>query len=216
MRTITVKGIGSMTVPPDTVTVIIYLSCLDKVCETASQVTADKTDEIRRICRKFDFPESALTTTDYTVKTEYEYDTPSGERVFVGFECRHTMYLEIPADIPVLTSLLSELSESTAQPEVSLSFSVENEEELKKKCLEAAAADARERAEILSKASGVILGDLQTIRCTWESLHNTALTDFRMDLAPVGPGNARLCKAPAITPGNIDVVENAEFVWEIK
>ena len=75
----------------------------------------------------------------------------------------------------------------------------------------ASAKDAREKADILCNAMGVKLGNLLTINYNWEevSIYSPTRLSQHHELC--------CCEAAPIdfTPDDIDVTDDASFVWEI-
>lgn len=81
--------------------------------------------------------------------------------------------------------------------------------------LQSACANAKAKAEILTKASGVTLGELVSIDYNWGELHLYSPTRYEMDEACM----MRASAAPTamdIEPDDIDVSDSVTFVWEIK
>ena len=81
--------------------------------------------------------------------------------------------------------------------------------------LESACVNAKQKAEILTRAAGVTLGTLLSIDYNWGELHLYSPTS-----CSVGSDDLLMtCSAPAdmaIEPDDIDVSDSAVFVWEIR
>lgn len=76
-------------------------------------------------------------------------------------------------------------------------------------------ANAKAKAEILTKASGVTLGELVSIDYNWGELHLYSPTRYEID----PPCMARASATPTamdIEPDDIDVTDSVTFVWEIR
>ena len=81
--------------------------------------------------------------------------------------------------------------------------------------LESACVNAKQKAEILTRAAGVTLGTLLSIDYNWGELHLYSPTSCSVGSADL----AETCGAPAamaIEPDDIDVSDSAVFVWEIR
>ena len=71
------------------------------------------------------------------------------------------------------------------------------------------------KTEILTKASGVTLGELVSIDYNWSELHLFSQTQYDMEDACMRMASA----APTsieIEPDDIDVSDSITFVWEIR
>ena len=71
------------------------------------------------------------------------------------------------------------------------------------------------KTEILTKASGVTLGELVSIDYNWGELHLYSPTHYEID----PPCLARASATPTamnIEPDDIDVSDSITFVWEIR
>lgn len=80
--------------------------------------------------------------------------------------------------------------------------------------LENACVNAKAKAGILAKASGVTLGDLISIDYNWGELHLFSQTQYDMEddcmrMASAAPTSIE------IEPDDIDISDSVTFVWEI-
>ena len=76
-------------------------------------------------------------------------------------------------------------------------------------------AKAKAKAEILTKASGVTLGELVSIDYNWGELHLYSPTRYEMEADCL----MKISAAPTamdIEPDDIDVSDSVTFVWEIR
>ena len=220
-RTIAVKGTGTVSAAPDQIELSMNLSVLDPDYGTAAEAGDRKSGGLRAAVVAAGFPEDALKTTNYTVGTEYRgvHDPATGEyrQEFAGYRIQHGLLVSFPLDLEKLSALLGLIGDSGAEPELSIRFTVKDPEAIRKQALERAAANAREKAQILAAASGVALGELLTIRYDWADVRLESATMF-----DAGNGMAqkpRMMKASFaadMTPQDITFSDSAGFVWEIE
>ena len=78
-----------------------------------------------------------------------------------------------------------------------------------------ATKNAREKAEILCRASGVELGKLQSIDYNWGELNIVSRTSYEMEDCIMPMMALRECGVPDVEPDDIDLHDTATFVWEI-
>ena len=219
-RTIAVKGTGTVAAAPDQIELSMNLSVLDPDYGAAAESADKKSAALRTAVKDAGFPADALKTTNYNVGTEYRgvHDPATGEyrQEFAGYRIQHGLLLSFPLDLEKLSALLGLIGECGAEPELSIRFSVKDPEAVRKQALESAAANAREKAQILAAASGVKLGELLSVRYDWADVRLESATMF-----DAGNGMAqrpRMMKASFaadMTPQDIMFSDSARFVWEI-
>ena len=217
-RTITVRGTGRLSVRPDQISVSLTVRKQDKDYETAMLESARLLDNLRGAICGVGFGRDDLKTVSFNVNTEYEgLRDPDGNyrQVFAGYVCHHQLMIEFPYDTDKLARVLGAVSICIAEPELNVSFTVKDREALTEELLKNAAENARLRAETLAKASDEELGRLVSISYNWKENNFVSPTFFG--------GEMKMLRAEAenagridITAQDIDVSENAVFVWEIK
>lgn len=217
MRTITVKGIGKVSAPVDTVELSLRLWSKERVYDEALQLAADKVEELERALKRAGFAEREYQTVGFHVSTEYEnVRQPDGtyQNVFSGYVCSYDQRLRFDFDNQRLGAALNAVAESKSQPELNVNFTVRNPEKLDTELLQAAGKSAKLRAEALCQASGVRLGELQKIDYDFHHLNYGSETQMVMDGGPRMTKAARMM-AVNINPSDIELQDSAVFVWEI-
>ena len=137
---------------------------------------------------------------------------------FLGYRYRHTLKVEFPNDKKRLGDILNLLADCTSlQPEFRFTFFLNEPEKSKNILLANAVTDAREKAEILSKAAGVELLDIISIDYSW--------LDINFEVVPMRSNPNFLHKSELkdkarynvdIEPEDIKVSDNVTIVWGIK
>ena len=72
MKTITVKGVGKVSVKPDLIVVSMTLTSEDKEYEKTMELAAEKIKLVTEKIEKIDFEKDAIKTKDFHVNTNYE------------------------------------------------------------------------------------------------------------------------------------------------
>ena len=137
------------------------------------------------------------------------------KQIFVGYRVTHGLKLEFDFDSQRLSKVLGAIAVCIAEPELNVQFTVKDKEAVDAAMLQSACANAQAKAEILTKASGVTLGDLISIDYNWGELHLFSQTQYDMEDACMRMASA----APTsieIEPDDIDVSDSVTFVWEIR
>ena len=212
-RTITVKGVGSASAKPDQVQITLTLHAKSPVYEKAVEMAAIQLDAITASLMPCGISKGDVKTTRFGADAEYGQKKDShgnDTRVFTGYRCEHRLVLAFGFDTQVLAQVLNALAGCKAHPELSIQFTVKDPNALKKDVLAAAAADAGEKAEILAKASGVRLGELQRIDYSWSEISLYSDTEYSV------PTGAMACeRAMDLEPDDVRLNDAVTFVWAI-
>lgn len=218
MRTITVKGVGSVSARPDYITLSLGIEAQEKEYNDAMQMATKRINSLEAASLKVGFEKGDLKTTSFNVSTVYEsVKDRSGnyKREFVGYNCSYRLKLAFDFDSKRLAEVLSAISNSGGKPELSIAFTVKDAAKVSEELLMSATKNAREKAEILCRASGAELGSLQSIDYNWGELNIISRTSYEMEDCIIPMMALRECAAPEIEPDDIDLHDTATFVWEI-
>jgi len=219
MKTITVKGIGSISAKPDYITISLSIDAKDKEYEKAMLQASERIESLKTAVKTFGLAESDLKTTSFNVSTDYDNvkDRQGNyQRVFAGYVCAYRLQVSFDFDAKLLAKALSSVASSGAQPELSISFTVKEPAKVTEELLANAATNAKEKAEILCRASGAELGTLVSIDYNWGEINIVSQTRYDMEdcIQPL-MAMGKSC-APEIELDDIDLSDTATFVWEIK
>ncbi len=217
-RTITVKGVGSVSAKPDYIVLSFSIEGKDKDYEKAMERAARKLDLLEAAAERVGFEKGALKTVSFSVNTQYENVKDAEgifQRVFAGYDCVYRMKLSFDHDGKRLAAVLTAIADSGADPELNISFTVKDPAKVSEELLESASANARKKAEALCRASGVELGQLVSIDYDWGKLNIVSPTRYELGDS-IMPLMAKSCRSPEIEPDDIDLHDTATFVWKIE
>lgn len=215
MRTITVKGIGAVSVKPDLIVLRLSMVTEEYEYDAAMKAAAEKIDFLNKALEAAGFEKKSAKTADFRVRADYDrLNDGKGNytSVFMGYKCRHELKIEFDFDTKRLAKALSEISKCIAKPEISIDFTVKDSSAVSGELLKAAVKNAREKAEILCAASGAKLGGLLSIDYNWGELHLYSATDYDVE------GKCMMLGAADdmdIEPEEIKARDTATFAWEI-
>lgn len=215
MRTITVKGIGAVSVKPDLIVLRLSMETAEYEYDAAMKAAAEKIDFLNKALEAAGFEKKSAKTADFRVRADYErLNDGKGNytSVFMGYKCRHELKIEFDFDTKRLAKALSEISKCIAKPEISIDFTVKDSSAVSGELLKAAVKNAREKAEILCAASGAKLGELLSIDYNWGELHLYSATDYDVEGKCMMPGAA---DDMDIEPEEIKARDTATFEWAI-
>lgn len=215
MRTITVKGIGAVSVKPDLIVLRLSMETAEYEYDAAMKAAAEKIDFLNKALEAAGFEKKSAKTADFRVRADYDrLNDGKGNytSVFMGYKCRHELKIEFDFDTKRLAKALSEISKCIAKPEISIDFTVKDSSAVSGELLKAAAKNAREKAEILCAASGAKLGELLSIDYNRVELHLYSDTDYDVEGKCMTLGAA---DDMDIEPEEIKARDTATFAWEI-
>lgn len=215
MRTITVKGIGAVSVKPDLIVLRLSMVTSEYEYDAAMKAAAEKIDFLNKALEAAGFEKKSAKTADFRVRADYDrLNDGKGNytSVFMGYKCRHELKIEFDFDTKRLAKALSEISKCIAKPEISIDFTVKDSSAVSGELLKAAVKNAREKAEILCAASGAKLGGLLSIDYNWGELHLYSATDYDVEGKCMMSGAADNMD---IEPEEIKARDTATFAWEI-
>jgi len=163
-NTIVISGEGEVFAVPDIATFSISVIEEAKEVQGAQTEATRKTNEIIAYLKDAGVEERDIKTTNYNVYPRYEYREtstngivrPGGERVLVGFEVSQSLTVKV-RDTEKAGEILSGVGSRGVSNVSGLSFTIDDEDELKADAREMAIDDAKEKAEALARDLGVDL-----------------------------------------------------------
>ena len=166
MRIITVKGTGNVSARPDYIILSLNIEVLSETYDRAMSEAAERIERLQGAAVRVGYRKEDLKTTSFDVQTRYENvkDRQGNyKREFAGYACSYRLKLAFDFDSKQLAKVISAIADCGAQPELSIAFTVKNPARVSEELLINATENARAKAEILCKASGSTLGQLQRL-----------------------------------------------------
>ena len=215
-RTLTVKGLVTLSLSPDLVCVGVTLKALDPDYAASSAMASEQFNCLQDRLYTLGFSASDLKTTSLRVSAENESEQDERGRyhpVFRGYAVYHSTELSFPFDPERLGAVLGVLASLPSNPEIGLRFTVSDRESASHELLCLACADAKKKADILASASGVSLGRIVSINYGSSPLLFESRTEYAMDRACMSLKGASNMH---ITPDAVEETEEVCIVWEIE
>ncbi|MDE6732785.1 MAG: SIMPL domain-containing protein [Oscillospiraceae bacterium] len=218
MRTITVKGVGTASTPPDLTVISLHIA--EKAREYVDSVNGanERIEKLQKAIAAVGFAKEDLKTLSFNARTNYEnYRDENGtyKQRFAGYACEYYLKLSMDFDNKRLSETLEAIANSGANAEQSIEFTVKEPEKVSARLLKAATENAREKAEVLCAASGVTLGELVNIDYNWRNITIHSASVYSEQFRGMDDG-APAAAMPEFEPDDIKSSDTATFVWEIK
>lgn len=215
--TITVSGVGEMTVIPDVGE--FSFAVVQEAQETADaqNKVSEAMDNLLKYLEEFGVKEKDIKTTSYNISPRYEYTNnnefrfPSGARELVGYEVSQWVTVKVRA-LDILGSVIGEIGSRGATNISNVRFTVEDEEVVKAEAREIAIADARAKAKILAKDLGVSLVRIVSFSEGGGGIYrNFAVTEARIGIS----GDTGI-SLPQIPVGENEIISNVTITYSVE
>ena len=217
-RTIRVTGKGRLSVRPDTIRLILFMEGIQGTYDMALEQSATMTEELKKLFTGHGFQKDALKTLAFHVSAEYDsYQDrdKSWKKRFEGYKFSHRMKVEFPADNKRLGQILYALGHAAVRPEIQIEYTVADTEKCKNELLADAVADCLKKADVLTRAAGVTLGDIVNIDYSWAELEFVARPMNAMMLEECRMRSCEDSYDIDINPDDIDVTDSVTVVWSL-
>ncbi len=161
-RVIEVIGEGEVFAIPDLAIISFSVENEEKEAELVLSNNAQKVNKVIAYLKENEIEEKDIKTTSFNLYPRYEYYEemsyikPGERRVLAGYEAVQTIEVKI-RDMEKIGVLVEGGVTAGANRVSGVSFTVENEKEIKREAREIAIREAKREAEILSKQLGVKL-----------------------------------------------------------
>lgn len=162
MSTLHITGRGVCARRADRAELHLIVRRVEKTCAAASEGAQEAVKTLCARLRERGFDESGLKTTDFSVSPEYE-DAEGGmrRRVQTGYACRIALRFALPFTPEGLSAAADALSQGAE--ELSIAFSVEDTEAVRREVVRSAWEDALSQAALFAEASGRKVGAVREV-----------------------------------------------------
>jgi uncharacterized protein YggE len=206
--TIVVAGKGVVKVKADVVYLWIGVEKTEKSATEAQSFVINKTNDILASLSKMRIPKDKIETTRVTLQPEFKYD--KGKRTLVGY--RVLNQIKVTIDKVNDVGKIIDVSIASGATNISrIMFSIKDESPYQKSALKKAFDDAKAKAEIIAKASDLILTRIKRIQEV-EAQVISPVRGIRAFQAETRVGGAET----PVLPGKLEVHGNLTVIFECK
>lgn len=205
-RTITVAGRGSARASPDTATVNTGVSTVAATAQEALKANNQQFQQVLGVISEQGIEDRDVQTSSFNVNPQFERG-PNFEIIRItGYEVSNQVRIVV-RDLDKLGQLLDALITAGSNRVSSVTFSIQNNEELLKTARNSAVADATRTAAVLATAAGVEVGTLIAIR------DQSAPSPRGVAIAAFGAGGNG---GVPIATGQLEVSSSVTLEFELK
>jgi uncharacterized protein YggE len=208
-RVLNVTGTGTVTLTPD----VAYINIgVHTESATASEAVAGNNAQTQKVIAAL--TQSAvdpkdIRTTNFSIYPNTQYDPQTNQKLGTTYVVDNTVYVTVH-QIGKLGDLLDATVKAGANSINSIQFDVADKTAAIKQARDAAVKDARAQASELAGASGVSLGDLQSV-----NFYDNVPTPTSMVYGKGGGGGADAASVP-IQSGQLLLNVTVSMTYEIK
>ena len=205
VRTITVNGVGTVSITPDIARIFIGVQ---SEAEEAASAVADNNRQTQAV---FDTLQDAgiadedIRTTNFSVFPRQERDR-DGNLKSITYVVQNTVNVTV-RDVDKIGQVLDAVVQAGANNISGIQFDLADRSQATTEALEAAVQDARARADILAQAAGVSLGAVQSIN----TFSSAPIFPVKRASAEFGVGG----EVP-VQPGELEITMQVTVVYEIQ
>ena len=161
-RTITVTGVGRVSVRPDLADLRLGVTITEKTVDAARSASATAQNGVIAKLRDLGIEARDLQTSIVAVNPQYDYSQQSAPPRLVGYQFTNLVAATI-RDIDRVGDAIDGALGAGATSIDQISFRVDDQSAAEATAREAAVADARARAETLAAAAGVVIAGVGAI-----------------------------------------------------
>lgn len=208
MGLLKVEGRGRATAEPDTVEMSFEVQTQASKYTAAFEELNRRTESLRASLQSAGVERKDVKTTDFGVHTGTT--GKRGDYLRDGYTASHTVRLTMPLERERLNQVLCAVSTGTSGAAVHMTYTVKDEEPLRRQAMEDAVRVAKANAERLAAAAGCKLVrlhqvDYGAVQVRIEHRHSELTLDH--DMSPSGP-------TPDIDPADVAAVDRVILTYE--
>jgi uncharacterized protein len=206
-----VQGEGSVFAPPDIAQISLGVKVEEeRTAEAATKKGVEKMNQVIRAIKDAGVEEKDLKTTAYNLYPSYDYTKAEG-RELTGWNLDQSVQVKI-RELDKIGDVIAKATQSGANQAGGVSFTIDDEEELKSQARAKAIEDAKAKAKELSKQAGLNLGKVINV---FESQTSYPQPYFaRAESLDTGFGGG--IPAPDIQTGENEVIVNVTLIYEVE
>jgi len=211
-KTLRITGRGKVAASPDIIILSFDVECHEWEYEKAINKLNHKVNSLRETIESVGIDKTSLKTKDFRINKDTSWQKEEKKYVFNGFRATHDMELEVPLDNDLINKLILRLVENISNLDFKIAFGVKEPDKFKDILIQNAISQAKNSANIITKASGVKLGSILNIDYSFDELFvRSSNIDFEM--------NESMCSMedsmPDMQPDDIKLAETITLTWEI-
>jgi len=158
---ITISGKGMVKAEPDVAYVTIGVERTEKTATEAQGIAAEKMNNIQASLKKMGIKDDKIETARVTLQPSYQYD--KGKRILIGYTAHNQIKVTIDK-LDNVGKIIDGSISAGATNVYNISFSIKDEDLPKQAALKKAVENARDKAEVIAAAAGLVIKRIKSIQ----------------------------------------------------
>ena len=211
-----VSGSGTVYAKADIANITIGLKTETK--KTAAEATKDSTEkmnEIVKAVKDLGVEEKDIKTTNYYLNPVYNWTEQKGQQL-IGYEVSQNVTLKV-RDLGSIGDIIARTTEKGANQIGGISFTIDDEYELRNEARALAIEKAKAKAEMIAQESGMELGKIKSVlENSYQPVIDYAYSNARKEMISLEADQAAGVAAPSIESGQNEIRVEVTLVYEGK
>ncbi len=214
--TITISGSAEKYVSPDLALISFSVVTEKETVEEAMTKNTEKMNKVIEAIKGKAVAKEDIKTINFSIRPRYDWlkndaRYPGGKRILVGYEVNQGVQVKI-RNMEMIGDIIDSATQAGANEASGLSFTVENDEEIKEQVRAEAIKKAKEKAKILAGQVGVKLGKI----INFSESSGSAPPIFRYDMMMAEEMSKVGGATPQIEEGQNKVEVSVSITYKIK
>lgn len=222
-NTVSVAGKGEIFAKPDLATFSFSVDAEAPDAAAAQEKSATAINAIYEYLKGNGVEEKDIKTSGYALNPKYRWEQaactpyggcPQGKQILEGYQVNQTITVKV-RDTAKAGDLISNVGENGATNISGLSFTIDDDEKLKREARELAIKDARENAKKLADDLGVRLGRM--VSYYEDQGYPTPMYDMAQSYRGESAGMSKDASfAPSLPSGENTITSNVTIIYELR
>ena len=213
-RIISITGTSFFYVKTDFVRIQFDVRVVRKIYEKALSELTEKVNSIIGIIINNGFNKNNLKTSNFDIQKETKYDSKKQESYFIGYRATENLSISFEIDNKKISSILNDIWKMISDVDFNVSFYCSNPNTYENQLIELAVKDAKEKAELITKAVGVKLLKITKIDYSFSEIHIENTFDY--EFSPKEICCESSINMPEMDPEDTKLKKSINIEWEIE
>ncbi len=209
-RTLSVSGMGTVTLTPDIAYINIGVHTELATASDAVQSNNANTQQVVDALKNAGIDAKDIRTMNFSIYPNQQYDPQTNQKLATTYVVDNTVYVTV-RKLADLGDVLDAAVKSGANNVNSIQFDVADKSPAIKQARDKAVNDAKMQAQDLATSAGVTLGNLQTI-----NFNDNVPSPLMESFGKGGGGPVAADVAVPINPGTMTLTVNVSMTYEIR
>jgi len=216
LRTVSVSGVGKVSVAPDRATFNIQVSETKDTTAEALSAANEKMASLLKTLKSFDIPDTDLTTQSITLRPDYDWI--DSKQVLRGQKATQNITVKVKGvdkEPEKLGNIIDQLSTETNITLSNISFDKADKTEAEAEARVLSVADAKDKAASYAASTGMSLGyplSIGSSSSSYTPLYNTISKPMLMAKSE----SVMMDSAPTEVPsGELDISSSIQIVYQL-